>query len=231
MGKEIKERVMKNGIFEIGDEVECVNATSYCNRRKEQENLIKGQKYIISQIMVSDVDTLSRFMVDGLNRWFYADRFKLAESKGAGCPHCGHYCTCKTVFCAPPIAEPDTPEDFTYEYFSALNEKEAEVYIGRTMEFADRRQLHENKWEQAIFLDIAAFNAYSFRTQKGTVWHFMRTCPETFQKKMVKKVVEVWAAMFKEGGHAGFYARKSGAEKAWPDLDYVKLTGEYEVEE
>ena len=25
------------------------------------------------------------------------------DAQGAGCPHCGHYCAGKTVFCTPPI--------------------------------------------------------------------------------------------------------------------------------
>ncbi len=25
------------------------------------------------------------------------------DAQGAGCPHCGHYCTGKTAFCNPPI--------------------------------------------------------------------------------------------------------------------------------
>lgn len=29
-------------------------------------------------------------------KWFIKEQDKL-------CPHCGYYCTCKTVFCTPPI--------------------------------------------------------------------------------------------------------------------------------
>lgn len=124
----------------------------------------------------------------------------------------------------------DNDLEFQAEYFSALNEKDAEVYLGRPMEFADTPEVRENKWMKDRLSTITPCS-YPFSNKGRIHYQFMRTCPETFAKKKVKKVVEVWAAMFKEGGHAGFYAGKSGAEKAWPELDYVKLTGEYEVEE
>jgi len=179
-----------------------VICTESCDNR-----LTKGKEYLI-------VKNPYVFVIDNNGRasdGFIPSRFKLA----------------------------DTPEDFTYEYFSALNEKDAEVYIGRTMEFADPEQVRNDTWFRGVFKGLnqldSPYTEDSFRVERtdhgNFLWQFARTCPETFVKKLVPKPVQCWAAMFKEGGYAGFYAGKSGAEKAWPGLDYVKLTGEYEVEE
>jgi len=118
--------------------------------------------------------------------------------------------------------------NFTPEYFSVLNEREAEKYVGKTMEFTDG---HSIDWHKQRLVYIQGKNDRPFSSNQSC-WPFTRTCPETFEKKKVKKPIECWAAIFPEGGFEGFYAKKIGAERNKSEkMYYVKLTGEYEVEE
>jgi hypothetical protein len=121
---------------------------------------------------------------------------------------------------------------FTPEYFSALNEKDAEKYIGRTMEFADRKEALKNVWERGIFTGRnSRVTDYSFG-YGGYYWQFCRTCPETVQKKMVKFVLERWVNVYKQDV-ACYYSTKEEADKnATKDrIDCIYIYKEYEVEE
>ena len=118
------------------------------------------------------------------------------------------------------------------EYFSALNEKDAEKYIGKVMEFADRKEALKNVWERGIFTGRnSRVTDYSFG-YGGYYWQFCRTCPETVQKKMVKKTVVGWLNIY-DDGEQFFHASKWEANdngKNRNKIACVKLTGEYEIE-
>ena len=115
------------------------------------------------------------------------------------------------------------------EYFSALNEKDAEKYIGKTMEFADVSDIRKNKWVKDK-LSIIAPNHYSFEAYDGSGWEFCRTCPETFAKKKVKKTVERWANRYSWGvAEQAYRSIKIAEDMATDDaIEVIKLTGEYE---
>ena len=125
---------------------------------------------------------------------------------------------------------------FTSEYFSALNEKDAEKYIGKVMEFADRRDIEKDKWTEGKYQKINQ-NKESFFTFESNIgendsYQFMRTCPETFQKKKVKKTIECWGNIYKDI-LPFVYSTENIANNAQLKnrIACVKLTGEYEVEE
>ena len=118
------------------------------------------------------------------------------------------------------------------EYFSALNEKDAEKYIGKTMEFADARGVRSDCWIKGK-LSTIKYNNYPFGTYDDAEWEFCRTCPETFSKKMVKKTVTMWVNRYPSGIAEHAYKTPGIAEnRATEDaVEMIQLTGEYEVEE
>jgi hypothetical protein len=64
------------------------------------------------------------------------------------------------------------------------------------MEFADRKEALKNVWERGIFTGRnSRVTDYSFG-YGGYYWQFCRTCPETVQKKMVKKTVVGWLNIY-----------------------------------
>lgn len=186
---------MKDGRFEVGDEVECVEFDS-------GNSITIGNRYVVREVSDTFVKVNNKKHTGIL--WIKESRFKLIEPA------------------------------FTHEYFSALNEKDAEKYIGKVMEFADRVDVKAGIWFKYTFTDIV--NATSCYVYRGgnTKYSFMRTCPETFQKKKVKKTIECWANVYPVGSHV-FHSTKYIADKCQGILDKriacVKLTGEYEVEE
>jgi hypothetical protein len=117
---------------------------------------------------------------------------------------------------------------FTPESFSALNEKDAEKYIGRTMEFADRKEALKNVWERGIFTGRnSRVTDYSFG-YGGYYWQFCRTCPETFQKK---KIFERWINVYKDTDTFYNTREEADANAAEPRIDCIHIYKEYEVEE
>jgi len=121
---------------------------------------------------------------------------------------------------------------FQPQYFSALNASEAEQYIGKTMEFADGANVRSPKWEKNILEDVDLADNQPFETLSDW-FQFCRTCPETFQKKMVKKTVVGWLNIY-DDGEQFFHASKWEANecgKHREKIACVKLTGEYEIEE
>jgi len=182
---------MKQEIFKVGDEVECINVDAYVSLTKNKAYTIVNWLY--PQIRIyNDINNLCVYPIA---------LFKLAEPK------------------------------FTPETFSALNEKEAEKHIGKTMEFADASCVKINKWKKSVFTGFYTEDSiWSFKSN-CTYWSFMRTCPETFEKKKVKKTVECWVNIYIIENKVHW--TKPEAERcATPDrIACVKLTGDYEVEE
>ena len=123
---------------------------------------------------------------------------------------------------------------FTQEYFSALNEKDAEKYIGRDMEFLGSVGVRKHsEWIQKTFIGYSVPDSpYPF-VVGDSCYAFMRTCPETFKKKMVTKTVVGWLNIY-DDGEQFFHASKWEANdngKNRVKIACVKLTGKYEVEE
>lgn len=82
-----------------------------------------------------------------------------------------------------------------------------------------------------LITGINTTSAYLFRTG-NTAYSFIRTCPETFQKKKVKKVCERWVNIDKDGQEEDYLSESIA--KHYAEIDKcitIKLTGEYEVEE
>jgi hypothetical protein len=190
---------MKDGMFEIGDEVECVDdigASTFLTKG----DIYKFVHYVSNQAAHMYVRDKNGNVLGE----YLTSRFKLAEPA------------------------------FVHEYFSALNEKDAEKYIGRTMEFADRKEALKNVWERGIFTGRnSRVTDYSFG-YGGYYWQFCRTCPETHRKKMVKKVFERWVNIYKHRDVV-IYRNKETAESLknnFPGfITCIHISKEYEVKE
>ena len=118
------------------------------------------------------------------------------------------------------------------EYFSALNEAEADKYIGKTMEFADRDNIIKQEgWVKKKFKGYTNPKShYSFKSHKDGFWNFMRTCEETFQRE--KKVFETWINIY-PNEKAGCYqdSREDADTAASPNrVTCLHIRKEYEVE-
>ena len=115
------------------------------------------------------------------------------------------------------------------EYFSALNEAEAEKYLGKTMEFANTYHVrNQEEWAKRKFKGCPPPPEYPFKDNTGIAWQFMRTCPETFQP--VKKVFETWVNIY-PGGRKAYSNSKEEADE-WAAADRVTclhIKQEYEV--
>ena len=147
---------MKDGKFEKGDRLECV---------EEIGNLRKGKIYICSGYS-GVYDNITLEDKDG---GFFYRRFKLAKLE---------------------------PAPFIPEYFSALNEKDGEKYIGKVVEFADRKGLKHFEWEKGTFININhEANTYSFKSLNSSGFQFMRTCPETHAPEIKKPDPELIKAL------------------------------------
>lgn len=129
-----------------------------CVDDSRRDDLYLGEIYIYDRS--SKLENI--IYVAGDEEGYYTNRFKL-------------YPTTDPVSCA--------PAPFIPEYFSALNEKDAEKYIGKVMEFADGDRL--NNWEVGVLKETKKNSVYSFFC-RNTPWHFTRTCPQTFQDKLSK---------------------------------------------
>jgi hypothetical protein len=70
------------------------------------------------------------------------------------------------------------PQEFQPEYFSGLNWREAEKYVGKMMEFSDSG----NKWVTATLSKIITERDEVFRYVSKVEFRatYCRTCPETF---------------------------------------------------
>jgi len=68
-------------------------------------------------------------------------------------------------------------DSFQPEYFSGLNWREAERFVGKVMEFSD----NNTKWYISILKHIKSEETivHRFLSKKGG-WIYCRTCPETF---------------------------------------------------
>ena len=126
-------------------------------------------------------------------------------------------------------------KSFQPEYFSTLNEKDAEKYIGKVMEFTDTKSLRgEFGWRCSIYKGLTEkHSSMTFMEDEKISWDFMRTCPETFQKRIVKKTVECWANIYDNHPDHKWYTSQFEADTRGFDgrIACVKLTGTYEVEE
>ena len=120
-----------------------------------------------------------------------------------------------------------------HEYFTALNEDEAEKYLGKTMEFADRHQIkHEEIWKRGKFDGLAMKSTLCpFRDHGGLIWQFMRTCPETFRPK--KRTFEAWVNIYSNGKAGCCHDSRKDADRAASSggVTCLHIKKEYEVEE
>ena len=203
---------MKDGKFEVGDEVVCI-ATGHWPLTKDKIYVILKPYYDRVEVC-NDLGEITNY---------FSCRFKLETARAYIYKETPRYSGTATI---PAVAL------FQPMYFSALNEKDAEKYIGRTMEFADRKEALKNVWERGIFTGRnSRVTDYSFG-YGGYYWQFCRTCPETVQKKMVKFVLERWVNVYKQDV-ACYYSTKEEADKnATKDrIDCIHIYKEYEVEE
>ena len=120
------------------------------------------------------------------------------------------------------------------EYFSALNEEEAKKYIGKIMEFADRCHVQDKKkWVKGKFIAFTVPGyLFPFKKHKGSIWNFMRTCPETFKPE--KRVFEKWINVYPCEKRYGCYNSREDADmSASPNrVTCLHIRKEYyEVEE
>jgi len=189
---------MKDGKFEVGDEVECVDDTN-------RKNLKNGEVYTMESISIIDNDCINIKDKSGhISGGYYSRRFKLVEP------------------------------DFQREYFTALNEKEAEKYVGLTMEFASSPSVRENnEWIQDIFISFGyRYSPYPFTAKAFGASTFMRTCPETFQKKKVKKIYEQWVNIYPSGRIFHYRTEEIADKNAMESRGTcLHIRKEYEVEE
>jgi hypothetical protein len=203
---------MKDGKFEVGDEVVCIAAGHW--------PLTKDKIYVILKPYYDRVEVCNDL---GEITNYFSCRFKLETARAYIYKETPRYSGTATI---PAVAL------FQPMYFSALNEKDAEKYIGRTMEFADRKEALKNVWERGIFTGRnSRVTDYSFG-YGGYYWQFCRTCPETFQKKKVKKTVERWINIYPGGSEYSFTSESLANISAGPTrIVCVHLSKEYEVEE
>jgi len=119
-----------------------------------------------------------------------------------------------------------------HEYFSALNEEEADKYIGKTMEFANTYHVrNQEEWAKRKFKGCPPPPEYPFKDNTGIAWQFMRTCPETFAP--AKKVFEKWVTIYPSGWTSYYNSKEDANRSASLDKRIVCLhiKQEYEVKE
>jgi len=75
---------------------------------------------------------------------------------------------------------------FTPEYFSGLNWREAEKYVGKEMEFSDEP---DNGWSKYKLLSLAYHSNLKFDSDDGEGYEYCRTCPETFAHSTIRITV------------------------------------------
>ena len=118
------------------------------------------------------------------------------------------------------------------EYFSALNEEGAKKYIGKIMEFADRHHIqNKKKWAKGKFIAFTVpGDLFPFKEHKGSIWTFMRTCEETFQRE--KKVFEAWVNVYPGGRGYECEDSREDADMAASSgrVTCIHIKQEYEVE-
>jgi hypothetical protein len=163
----------------------------------------------------SDLTIGRRYTILGLSK--YEPSIKLINDSGHICfSHSGCF--------------KHTRPKFQPEYFSALNEKDAEKYIRKTMEFADSDHIRNNLWKKAIFTGSTKYaTKYPFASDNNDQnYQFCRTCPETFQKK---KIFERWINVYKDTDTFYNTREEADANAAEPRIDCIHIYKEYEVEE
>ena len=118
-----------------------------------------------------------------------------------------------------------------HKYFSALNEEEAKKYIGKIMEFADRCHVQDKKkWVKGKFIAFTVPGyLFPFKKHKGSIWNFMRTCPETFKPE--KRVFEKWINVYPCEKRYGCYNSREDADTAASSnrVACLHIKQEYEV--
>lgn len=189
---------MKDGNFEKGDKLECVDDS-------DRPKLKKGGIYTYTESMIRDSTYM--YVEEYGNCNLRKSRFKLAE--------------------------PGFMPEFIPEYFSALNEKDAEPFIGKIMEFADGNFIPDGIWEKDILKKCTMVN-FPFETMRGDEdFQFCRTCPETFQKKTVKKAIYAYGVVLLSGDKFLFSTKEAADSYIYHNhlwnIKSVKLTGEYEA--
>jgi ribosomal protein L14E/L6E/L27E len=204
---------MKDGKFEVRDDVICIVAGHW--------PLTKGKRYVILKAYDDRVEVCDDL---GEITTYYSYRFKLETARA-------YYIYKETPRYSGPVTIPAVAL-FQPEYFSALNEKDAEVYIGRTMEFADGSQVRNSDWLKGTLSEIKTVGSRPFHVIGASNYIFMRTCPETFQKKKVKKTVERWINIYPGGSEYSFTTESLANISAGPTrIVCVHISKEYEVEE
>lgn len=95
--------------------------------------------------------------------------------------------------------------------FSALNAKEAELYIGRMVEFIDNIGFRKNQsWTKGVFENFTSLEeSYPFRMKDGEYYHLIRLIKESFEapkSKVDPKLIEAlklsvkqWQIMYDTG--------------------------------
>ena len=130
--------------------------------------------------------------------------------------------------------------EFKPEYFSALNERDAEKYIGKLMEFANRDGVLYNNWGREILKNINnSDHLFPFKTNYN-YRQFMRTCPETFEASNKKsnsgliealgKSIQQWELMLSTGkSKEECYAFLGGERIQWSCFlcDYCGYDNDY----
>ena len=118
-----------------------------------------------------------------------------------------------------------------HEYFTALNEEEAKKYIGKIMEFADRCHVQDKKkWVKGKFIAFTVPGyLFPFKKHKGSIWNFMRTCPETFQPE--KRTFEAWVNIYSNGKAGCCHDSRKDADRAASSggVTCIHIKQEYEV--
>ena len=116
------------------------------------------------------------------------------------------------------------------EYFSALNEAEAEKYLGKTMEFANTYHVrNQEEWAKRKFKGCPPPPEYPFKDNTGIAWQFMRTCPETFKPE--KRVFEKWINVYPCEKRYGCYNSREDADMSasFNRVTCLHIKQEYEV--
>ena len=119
-----------------------------------------------------------------------------------------------------------------HEYFSALNEEGAKKYIGKIMEFADRHHIqNKKKWAKGKFIAFTVPGyLFPFKKHKGSIWNFMRTCPETFKPE--KRIFKAWVNVYQNGRAGGCHHSRKDADATCiiGRVACLHIRQEYEVE-
>lgn len=110
--------------------------------------------------------------------------------------------------------------------FSVLNEKEAESYIGKMVEFCDNKDFRgDGSWKKGTFEKIKnAESNYPFKMAKGDIYHLIRLVTKSFEEPKpkvdpglitaLKLSVQQWKIMHDTGKDKTAVYRFLGGESA-----------------